>query len=429
MTLQDSPIDLLQPEFNLMSAKTDSTAIKSNINSKIIRLATPLVLDHLFNQLFPGYSKEPHAALDHIRHTYNNADGNSIFLSVYDYYTQILAASQLFMDREILPVSIYQAFIDGLDPCLMASFHTHFPDYRKSQDCAATNQCKALQEMLQAALCPETEYNNIRVIASKVNGFGGQAFPAQAHASQAEKTITRYSHSSRDDGRSNKSFGSSQGPLRCYGCWGPHPQSLLENGIHVIKCPITGISGILENTKKVIKCICSKCKKKQLDFTMCKNFATTNYRDFFDAGKERIQRQVLNSVSITSEMASVAHATPLPSPAKSDQKRIVFLCNAKAISSNIIHPILLVMIQSILPHIQLQLGTDINDSSCPSIRCVVETAAALCTGNYHFFAAITKQFPQCITKIILSEDYSPIILSGLVQDNLTAITTNLPVAF
>jgi hypothetical protein len=65
VTLQDGPIDLLCPDFNLTSAKTDSTTIAA----EIIRLATPSILDHLFNQLYPGYSKEPHAALDHIRQT------------------------------------------------------------------------------------------------------------------------------------------------------------------------------------------------------------------------------------------------------------------------------------------------------------------------------------------------------------------------
>ena len=70
VTLQDGPIDLLRPDFNLTSAKTDSTTIAAEINSKIIRLATPSILDHLFNQLCPGYSKEPHAALDHSRQTY-----------------------------------------------------------------------------------------------------------------------------------------------------------------------------------------------------------------------------------------------------------------------------------------------------------------------------------------------------------------------
>jgi hypothetical protein len=66
----------------------------------------------LFNQLCPGYSKELPAALDHIRQTYNDADGNSIFLSVYEYYTQILATSRPFMDQENFPVIVCQAFIE-----------------------------------------------------------------------------------------------------------------------------------------------------------------------------------------------------------------------------------------------------------------------------------------------------------------------------
>ncbi len=151
-TLQDRPIHLLCPGFNLTSAKTDLITIKAEISSKIIRLATPLVLDSLFNQLCPDYSKEPHAALDHVQQTYDDVNGNTVFFSVYEYYTQILSASRLFIDQEVLPVSVCQAFIDGLDHRLTAGFHTHFPDYSKSQDRAATHQRKVLQEMLQAAL-------------------------------------------------------------------------------------------------------------------------------------------------------------------------------------------------------------------------------------------------------------------------------------
>jgi hypothetical protein len=105
-TLQDGPIDLLCPNFNLTSAKTDSTNIEAEISLKIIRLATPLVLDSLFGQLCPGYSKEPHAALDHVRQTYNDTNRNKVFSSVFDYYTQILAALQPFIDMETLPISV-----------------------------------------------------------------------------------------------------------------------------------------------------------------------------------------------------------------------------------------------------------------------------------------------------------------------------------
>jgi hypothetical protein len=59
----------------------------------------------------------------------------------------------------------------------------------------------------------------------------------------------------------------------------------------------------------------------------------------------------------------------------------------------------------------------------------VDTALALCTRNYHFFAAIAKWYSPCVAKIFLPEDYSPIILSGIIQDDKKAITTDLPMAF
>jgi hypothetical protein len=124
---------------------------------------------------------------------------NTIFSSVFDYYARILTASCPFIDQEVLPISICQAFIDGLDPRLLMGFCTHFPDYRKSQECTATHQHKVLQEMLQAAICAETDYNNIRTIANKAMGMGqafstqGQAFCTQANVSQVEMTITQYS--------------------------------------------------------------------------------------------------------------------------------------------------------------------------------------------------------------------------------------------
>jgi hypothetical protein len=53
--------------------------IKAEISSTIICLVTPSVLDHLFNHLCPGYSKEPHGALDHIWQTYDDTNDNTFF--------------------------------------------------------------------------------------------------------------------------------------------------------------------------------------------------------------------------------------------------------------------------------------------------------------------------------------------------------------
>ena len=361
VTLQDGPIDLLRPDFNLTSAKTDSTTIAAEINSKIIRLATPSILDHLFNQLCPGYSKEPHAALDHIKQTYDDATGNTIFSSVYKYYTRILAASRPFIDQEVLPVSICQVFMDGLDSRLLAGFRTHFPNYSQSQERTATHQRKVLQDMLQAAIRAETEYTNIRTIASEALG-AGQAFSAQVNASQAEKTISNYKGG--DDGSNKSGSTASRGPLRCYGCGGPHPWSSLDNGIYVIKCPNAGNPGIQENAKKTIERIRNKRKKKQQDSQKRKNLATTNYSDFDDTSKERIRQQVLQSVSTASEAASVSSSitgmtggTPSASAGagRGRGKPIIFMYDAQVLQTESNRPTLPVAIQSGMPHITLQL--------------------------------------------------------------------------
>jgi hypothetical protein len=174
-------------------------------------------------------------------------------------------------------------------------------------------------------------------------------------------------------------------------------------------------------------------KKKQQEFTKRKNLATTNF-NFDAASQERIKNQVLSvsmdTASVASSITGVTGDTSAATPVKSPTtKCVVFLYDAQALSMDIHHPVLLVSIQSIMLHIHLQLGTNLNNSGCPSICCVVDTAAVLCTGNYHFFAAIAKQYPQCVTKIFLPEDYSPIILSGIVQNNADTITTDLAVAF
>ncbi len=86
-------------------------------------------------------------------------------------------------------------------------------------------------------------------------------------------------------------------------------------------------------------------------------------------------------------------------------------------------------IMSNFPHIHLQLGTELGCSNCPLIRCVVDTTAALSTGNSHFVAAVAKQYPHCIAKLFVPKDYYPFFLSGIVQRGGESITTELTVGF
>jgi hypothetical protein len=77
--LQDGPINLLCPKFNLNLTKTDLTTTKTEISFIIVYLVTALACNSLFNQHCLVYSKEPNTAQDHTQQTYSNANGTQYF--------------------------------------------------------------------------------------------------------------------------------------------------------------------------------------------------------------------------------------------------------------------------------------------------------------------------------------------------------------
>jgi hypothetical protein len=219
ITLQDGQVNLLLPTFNLTLVGMDCTTLVLEICSKIIMLATPSVLECLFNQLCPGYSKEPQTALDHIQQMYEDTEGNTIFQLVFDYYSQILGTTCPFVDQDFLPISICQVFIDGLDSLLIAWFCSHCPNYSILQALTAIHQGKTLEAMMQATVKAKTEYTNIRTIVSKaMGGTPGQAFQAQVPVSQTKRTLIQYG--TGDEGF-NPTGGQTRPPLLLPMWWAP----------------------------------------------------------------------------------------------------------------------------------------------------------------------------------------------------------------
>jgi hypothetical protein len=93
------------------------------------------------------------------------------------------------------------------------------------------------------------------------------------------------------------------------------------------------------------------------------------------------------------------------------------------------HRILPVPIQATLPYITFQLSSAFGCSNCPAIHCVMDTAAALMTSNLPFFTALAKEYLHTLTSIHSSLDYSPITLSGIIQQGGVSDTTNLTISF
>jgi hypothetical protein len=71
----------------------------------------------------------------------------------------------------------------------------------------------------------------------------------------------------------------------------------------------------------------------------------------------------------------------------------------------------------------------LDNESCLEVRAIVNTAAALSTGNFHFVSAIARKFSHCFAKLHVPDNYNPIVLSGIVQCSGECITTKLTVGF
>jgi hypothetical protein len=157
-TLQDGPVELQAASFGVTSARTDSFSIQNEIQEKILRLAVAYICQMMFTKLCPGYSNQPHAALEHIRQVHADKDGNAVSSLVQAYYQQLMNASRPFLSQQEYPVSMCACFINGLNPRLLTGFRRNFLDHSVVRPLDAAHQRKVLQEMLQAAQTAEDDF-------------------------------------------------------------------------------------------------------------------------------------------------------------------------------------------------------------------------------------------------------------------------------
>ena len=192
--LQDGPIALTPNDFNLLEANVDSTKIREDIHSNILKLGYKQICHAIFGQLCPGYSDQPHAALKHIHQSAPGPNGQLVTSSVVKFYQRLMAASRPFQAQRTYPISICDRFIQHLDCRLVPSFCRLYPNHSIPHPLDAAYQHQQLSTILAAAQAAEDEVQQVQDIA---RGLLGQGFYAAmsgvpAYPSQAETTLTQY---------------------------------------------------------------------------------------------------------------------------------------------------------------------------------------------------------------------------------------------
>ncbi len=146
--LQDGPVLLKVSNFNLQNANTDLTDISLDIKQKILKLAWHQICTSVFTEIYPGYSSQPHAALDHIKQSYVDGDGNMVSTPVFTYYQRMMNGMRPFAGEARFPVSVCNMLMDGLDSRLVSIFRCNYKDYAIMHDLQASYQWSKFPKIL-----------------------------------------------------------------------------------------------------------------------------------------------------------------------------------------------------------------------------------------------------------------------------------------
>jgi hypothetical protein len=421
ITLQDGPITLCKADFILGKANINSISVQELICAKILKLGFKQICHSIFLQLCPGYSDQPHAALDHICQSLAGPNGQSVTSTVIEFYQCLMNASRPFQARRDYPVSICDIFIQKLDWPLLPLFRRHYLLYANSHQLDVTYQCQQLAIILAAAQAAKDEVHHVQDIARLLvsQGFFSVAnggVLVSAHPSQAENTLMKYSDGPTPPGKR---------PPVCWGCGRTHVWH--KRGTGPIICPLKDNPKAIKHANVARKKFFEDRSRRRGGWNKEKSDANTGsnakkrdfveYKDMTEAQKTKMRKDVL-AATLTSSLASFAGPS------------VFFIGSVPVLqSAPPARRILPVPVQTAFPHLILQLGLELGCSNCPAICCIVDTAAALTTGNFHFFAQITKAYLHTVAAIYSHADYSPIVLSGIVQKNGESVTTDLTVAF
>jgi hypothetical protein len=232
--LHDGPITLSVADFNLAEANVDAKTIWDTIQAKILKLGFKQICATIFQQLCPGYSNQPHVALEHICQLAPGPDGQMVTASVIEYYQRMMNALRPFATEQMYAISVCDRFIQGLDRRLLPCFRRLYPAHSTIHNLNGAYQRQQLPTILVAAQAAKDKVKGVQDIA---RGLLGQGFytnatgdDAAAYPSQAEKTLSCYSNGG---GGSDRGRNCEQCPKECFGCGCDH--SWMKN--KKVMCP------------------------------------------------------------------------------------------------------------------------------------------------------------------------------------------------
>ena len=406
----NGPAKLKAPDMGGGACGYDEAAKGKELKERIISVGSESIYLKLREQLAPGFHTSVFATVEKITMAYKDDEGNSVSLTVHEFYNAMLRAASTFIHDEVFSYNLANHFANNLEPSIKALFEQKTKAHLVFSDFNRDAQLKQLDVYVALAMTCEKQVNDTAKLVRKTVGdthtFYGKALQAlglnidetmdlsdpSTFISAAEKTLQKYKPVSPEKPNSKD-------PV-CWGCKGGH--SYRDKRSKEVTCPNKDKPGVAERAKLMHKQYLEKLKemkkgwvkKSKMKFSQLSEEEKESGRQYFVEQAQKLQ-------SFNTSNTPTGHNYPAI---------VILSATCKA-------PLLPVDLDCKLPHISIVLG-GLEDSleQCAVVRALYDSGASLTSGYAGFWLPILKAHPEIIVEMYSSKggEYTPIVLGGIV---------------
>ena len=212
----------------------------------------------------------------------------------------------------------------------------------------------------------------------------------------------------------------------------------MVDGKYVVVCPNANKPGICEKAELNIQKYQQRCRRNSCNNKKQWNLNTVNWGDIPERRQAVLldQHRALMAVttsggggtSIASSITGSTNTGVIRRGSVTLHQDVVVLSTHQCSNK----PQIPIAIHSPMPHLTLQAGRPKEEKDCPALGCMLDSGASLSTANFYYMEAVVRQYPHILKAIYLPEDYTSIVLSGIVivtSSDAAPITTELSVGF
>jgi hypothetical protein len=357
----------------------------------------------IYNQICPTVTSDPAAIIQNIHQVTKDKEGNEKVLSVQEYFYAVQQMTNFLPKHENWILDVTQHFNTHLIERIRLQMHaTGYLYNSATANRDGYSQMMYLQSAFAKATSAENNIDQIQQIAKAE--MSNQSFLIKTNsaivgATVAEDTLRQYAK------------------VECWGC-NQKGHSFADKQGNVT-CPKKDDPAVIAQAAKARKDFNQRQAKKKADKRKGRDNSNGSSNLLSDAlGKlsaEQIKTLLAGAISPIAKKPRADHHQAFP---------------VQVLQSKTAKPMLPISVEPNLPHIALPIG-HIDAQRSMAILVAYDTCAAINCGNLLHHLPIMEKCPEAVKSVTYAKDeYSPIVLSGIVtddKDNSTKPTATLPV--